>query len=772
MAITEQTGAGIKSNSVPLTDLIIGGTKSVNAFIRGDDTWAVLPSSGTLVINPQTVAAYTLVLADDNKDVQISNASANTVTVPTNATVAFSIGSQIIVTWFGVGQTTIVAATGVTINYTDTLKLRKRYSKILLEKVATDTWDLSGDTEVVSGGANFISSLGAVGTTPNANAATVTSGVLTLQPADGTTPGILSAVGQYVGGFKGFLDVISTDKYMQFKEQASAPVDVGANYGQIWVSSVGDLMFQNDSLVTKNISSPTGGGGANALGTYLVQTATNSPANAQVMGVLGTGLVKNTTTTGVQSIAVADTDYLTPTGNAAALTGFPTFNQNTTGTSANVTGIVLGANGGTGIANNGKTITLGGNLSTSGAFPTILTVTAATSITLPVSGTLATIADLVTKENALGNPSTDGYVLSSTTAGARSWVAQGGAGVGANALGTYLVQAALNAPTNAQVMGSLGTGLVKNTTTTGVQTIAVAGIDYATSDDVSAKVVTDANSTYTDQKNYGGNVTWLLLFNATTSQSVTGRLTGYRSGTNNAQRLQDYNTLQTYSRLWNNTTTSWGYWGLYLDTMDFTAKGQTYFSSDVNLAGVLAIGANNTVLTADSTQPLGVKWATTENFVALTAAYTLTSQTAAQKLFNASATGAVAVTAATSYFFECQFSLTAMSATSGSFGFAFGGTATLTSQGWSAVVTKGTANTTAAAASATYNIAANTTLILANTSTTGLVKIQGTIRINAAGTIIPQVSLTVAAAAIVGVNSFFRMRPIGSNTVTTVGTWT
>lgn len=48
--------------------------------------------------------------------------------------------------------------------------------------------------------------------------------------------------------------------------------------------------------------------------TYILKTANASLTNAQVMGVLATGLVKNTTTTGVQSIAVAGTDYTTPTG--------------------------------------------------------------------------------------------------------------------------------------------------------------------------------------------------------------------------------------------------------------------------------------------------------------------------------------------------------------------------------------------------------------------------------------------------------------------------
>jgi hypothetical protein len=60
--------------------------------------------------------------------------------------------------------------------------------------------------------------------------------------------------------------------------------------------------------------------------TYLVQTATNAPANAQVMASLATGIVKNTTTTGVQSIAASGTDYQAPmtAGTGISLTGSPT----------------------------------------------------------------------------------------------------------------------------------------------------------------------------------------------------------------------------------------------------------------------------------------------------------------------------------------------------------------------------------------------------------------------------------------------------------------
>jgi len=61
---------------------------------------------------------------------------------------------------------------------------------------------------------------------------------------------------------------------------------------------------------------------------------------------------------------------------------------------------ISGQFGGTGVNNAGKTITLGGNLTTSGAFATTITVTAATNVTLPVSGTLLSSAAIGTSVEA------------------------------------------------------------------------------------------------------------------------------------------------------------------------------------------------------------------------------------------------------------------------------------------------------------------------------------------------------------------------------------
>lgn len=69
------------------------------------------------------------------------------------------------------------------------------------------------------------------------------------------------------------------------------------------------------------------------------------------------------------------------------------------GAGAGLTLPLPGSQGGTGVTNTGKSITLGGSLTTSGAFDTTLTMTAATNVTLPTTGTLATRAGSETFTN-------------------------------------------------------------------------------------------------------------------------------------------------------------------------------------------------------------------------------------------------------------------------------------------------------------------------------------------------------------------------------------
>ena len=195
------------------------------------------------------------------------------------------------------------------------------------------------------------------------------------------------------------------------------------------------------------------------------------------------------------------------------------------------------------------------------------------------------------------------------------------------------------------------------------------------------------------------------------------------------------------------------------------------FATGTNLTTAIAGGVeyDGTVFYATPTaSQRGVIMA--EQIILLQSAYTLTSQTAAQKLFNTPANGQVTLTAGT-YEFECFYYLSSMSSTSGSFGFALGGTATMTQFFWSLAAKANPAATTTAANS-TYNVtAANTALSAATVNTVGYANISGIINVSVSGTVIPQVSLGVAAAAVVNIGAYFRIRPIGSTTVTSVGNW-
>lgn len=96
--------------------------------------------------NEQTGTSYTLVLTDAGKLIETNNASANTLTIPPNSSVAFATGNQILVIQKGAGQTTLAAGSGVTINSKDSnLKITGQYSAVTLIKAATDTWYAIGD---------------------------------------------------------------------------------------------------------------------------------------------------------------------------------------------------------------------------------------------------------------------------------------------------------------------------------------------------------------------------------------------------------------------------------------------------------------------------------------------------------------------------------------------------------------------------------------------------------------------------------------------------
>ena len=102
-----------------------------------------------LGINAQTGTTYTTVLDDNGKLVTLSNASAITLTIPPNSSVAYPVGAQLNLAQLGAGQVTFAGGSGVTIVSTGASvsapNLRAQYSTATAVQTSTDNWLVMGD---------------------------------------------------------------------------------------------------------------------------------------------------------------------------------------------------------------------------------------------------------------------------------------------------------------------------------------------------------------------------------------------------------------------------------------------------------------------------------------------------------------------------------------------------------------------------------------------------------------------------------------------------
>lgn len=126
----------------------IGATGKSISLDNGTTDWGsglLSPALNKIASNAQT-ASYTLAPSDAGKAVSIESAEAKTLTIPTNASVAFPVGTVIEVVRLGAGTLTVAGAEGVTLNSPGSkVTLASRYSTGVLRKTATNTWILSGD---------------------------------------------------------------------------------------------------------------------------------------------------------------------------------------------------------------------------------------------------------------------------------------------------------------------------------------------------------------------------------------------------------------------------------------------------------------------------------------------------------------------------------------------------------------------------------------------------------------------------------------------------
>jgi len=119
-------------------------TPAVSVTLADDEVTAA-KLDGIADIDTKT-ADYTLVLADAGRVIEFNSASNLTLTVPTNASVAFATGATVVVTRRGAGEVTVAGASGVTLRSdASKSKIRSQYTAATLIKIGSDEWMLTGN---------------------------------------------------------------------------------------------------------------------------------------------------------------------------------------------------------------------------------------------------------------------------------------------------------------------------------------------------------------------------------------------------------------------------------------------------------------------------------------------------------------------------------------------------------------------------------------------------------------------------------------------------
>jgi len=241
---------------------------------------------------------------------------------------------------------------------------------------------------------------------------------------------------------------------------ASTPTSTPpANFVQLYTKLLAGApqLHAKNSSGTEYLVGGGGGGGAPTTSKYLLQVADGALPNAQAMGALNTGLVKNTTTTGVQSIAVSGTDYTTPTGSENL--------SNKTISASTLNNSVIGG-------------------------------------TAPAAGHFSTLQ--------VGTSATSGNVLTADASGNATWQA---AAAGGSHTPSFLTRSANYSSTSTSFVDIDGTNLIITKTTSSPNimvfcagTFGCTSVFYMNLIMDSTTYATNAHATYGLLQGYGGNV--------------------------------------------------------------------------------------------------------------------------------------------------------------------------------------------------------------------------------------------------------------------------
>jgi hypothetical protein len=175
-------------------------------------------------------------------------------------------------------------------NQTTGIPTALRFRGLTVNIQGVEYWWKDGitDPDLVIKSSGTTLTLGTIGSTPNADGATLTSGELKLQPASGTQGGVVTALNQTFGGAKTFIEDLKVNNLTV--GEGGAAGSTGLNNTTIGFNALQFNNANNNTAVGHNaLSSNVGGYQNTAIGSNALQTNVGEPSNA-IPGVSSIGL--------------------------------------------------------------------------------------------------------------------------------------------------------------------------------------------------------------------------------------------------------------------------------------------------------------------------------------------------------------------------------------------------------------------------------------------------------------------------------------------------